>query len=154
MSNRSSCCSLLPSCQSSLVKSCHCRLDFSIQVLFSFSFLDFYQVDLLNQFSMPPLISQILKRRTVNWKFSTVLLFENQHENKHNITFEIHLKIFALNSTRQPQGCSTARIFEFVHSFISILHPYLQCALTNAMKMLVHTLSDRSAFRWSGFIHD
>ena len=118
VSNRSSCCSLLPSCQSSLVKSCHCRLDFSIQVLFSFSFLDFYQVDLLNQFSMPPLISQILKRRTVNWKFSTVLLFENQHENKHNITFEIHLKIFALNSTRKPQGCSTVRIFEFVRSFI------------------------------------
>jgi hypothetical protein len=83
-----------------------------------------------------------------------VLLFENQHEKKHNITFEIHLKRFALNSTRQPQGCSTVRIFEFVHSFISILYPYLQCALTNAMKMLVHTLSDRSAFRWSGFIHD
>ena len=118
VSNRSSCCSLLPSCQSSLVKSCHCRLDFSIQVLFSFSFLDFYQVDLLSQFSMPPMISQILKRRTVNWKFSTVLLFENQHENKHNIWNTSKNICLKLNKkTARMQHCKDFWVCSFIHLF-------------------------------------
>ena len=34
--------------------------------------------------------------------------------------FEMHLKRFALHSTRKPQGCSTVRIFRFIYSFISI----------------------------------
>jgi hypothetical protein len=126
VSNQNSCCSLLPSCQSSLVKSCHCRLDFSIQVLFSFSFLDFYQVDLLSQFSMPPLISQILKRRTVNWKFSTVLLFENQYENKHNIWNTSKKICLKLNKkTARMQHCKDLWVRSLFFTFSLVYPSYL-----------------------------